>query len=164
MNFTQAVSSGFSRYFDFRTRSSRSEYWWWTLFSVLLSVVATVFDAALFGGAAVLDTLSSVALFIPGLAVGARRLHDIGRSAWWLLIIFTIIGIFVLFYWAVQPGIHGSNKYGLDPLLPHAEPDLPDLEGTSGTFGYQGRLGFCAACGTALESATNFCGSCGAAV
>ena len=164
MNFTQAVSSGFSRYFDFKTRSSRSEYWWWTLFSVLLSAVATVFDAALFGGAAVLDTLSSVTLFVPGLAVGARRLHDIGRSAWWLLIIFTIIGIFVLFYWAVQPGTHGSNKYGLDPLLPHAEPDLPDLEGTSGTFGSQGRPGFCAACGTTSEPDANFCRSCGAIV
>lgn len=164
MNFTQAVSSGFSRYFDFRSRSSRSEYWWWTLFSVLLSVVATVFDAALFGGAAVLDTLSSVTLFVPGLAVGARRLHDIGRSAWWLLIILTIIGIFVLFYWAVQPGIRGSNKYGLDPLLPYAEPDFPDFEGASGTFGSQDPPGFCAACGTVSEPDANFCRSCGAAV
>ena len=164
MNFTQAVSSGFSRYFDFRTRSSRSEYWWWTLFSVLLSGVATVFDAALFGGTAVLDSLSSVALFIPGLAVGARRLHDIERSAWWLLIIFTIIGILVLFYWAVQPGTRGSNKYGLDPLLPHAEPDFPDFKGASGTFGSQDRPGFCAACGTKLEPDASFCPSCGAAV
>jgi hypothetical protein len=96
--------------------------------------------------------------------VGARRLHDIERSAWWLLIIFTIIGIFVLFYWAVQPGTRGSNKYGLDPLLPHVEPDFPDLEGTSGTFGSQGRPGFCAACGTTSEPDANFCRSCGAIV
>ena len=79
-------------------------------------------------------------------------------------LIITIIGIFVLFYWAVQPGTHGSNKYGLDPLLPYAEPDFPDFEEASGTFGSQGRPGFCAACGTVSEPDANFCRSCGAAV
>jgi len=104
MTFTQAISSGFRRYFDFRTRSSRSEYWWWTLFSILASVAATVFDEVLFGGTAVLDTLNTIALFIPGLAVAVRRLHDIDRSGWWFLIAFTIIGILLLIYWYVQPG------------------------------------------------------------
>ena len=55
MTFTQAIASGFRRYFDFTTRSSRSEYWWWTLFSILASAVATVFDEVLFDGAAILD-------------------------------------------------------------------------------------------------------------
>ena len=62
MNFTQAISSGFSRYFDFRTRSSRSEYWYWTLFSIVVSVAAIVLDALIFGGVAILDTISSFAL------------------------------------------------------------------------------------------------------
>ncbi|MCI0788057.1 MAG: DUF805 domain-containing protein [Chloroflexi bacterium] len=161
MTFPQAVSSGFRRYFDFRTRSSRSEYWWWTLFSLLLSIAATVLDALLFGGSAILDTISSLAILIPGIAVAVRRLHDIGRSGWWFLIVFTIIGIFLLLYWYLKPGTRGTNDYGPDPL---GSPTGPEFEGIAGAFSSQDGAGFCAACGTALEADANFCLSCGAAV
>ena len=131
MTFAQSVSSGFRRYFDFRSRSSRSEYWCWTLFAILVSVAASVLDALSFGGAPVLDTVSSVVLFIPGIAVAARRLHDINRSAWWILIAFTIIGILLLLYWYIQAGNPGPNDFGPDPLRPA---DDSGLEGISGLY------------------------------
>ena len=114
MSFTESISSGFRRYFDFRTRSSRSEYWWWTLFAILVSIAMSILDALLFGGATILDGLSSLALLIPGLAVTVRRLHDVDRSGWWILIAFTIVGIiFPLIYWQIKAGDKGTNKYGL---------------------------------------------------
>ena len=161
MNFTQAISSGFSRYFDFRTRSSRSEYWYWTLFSIVVSVAATMLDALIFSGAAILDAISSFALFIPGIAVAARRLHDINRTAWWILIAFTIIGILLLLYWYIQPGNRGDNDYGPNPLQ---APTGADFDGIAGLYDSDDGSGFCADCGTPLEHDANFCQSCGAAV
>ena len=132
MTFTQAIASGFRRYLDFRTRSSRSEYWWWTLFSALTSVLPRVFAEVLFGGTAILNTLNAILLFIPGLSVAIRRLHDTDRSGWWLLIALGIIvisaliywaliliGILLLIYWYVQPGTAGSNRYGYNLSLIH---------------------------------------------
>ena len=59
--------------------------------------------------------LASLAFFLPGLALVARRLHDVGRSGWWFLIAFTIIGIPVLLYWLVKDSDAGANKYGAGP-------------------------------------------------
>jgi len=151
MTFIQAISSGLHRYFDFKTRSSRSEYWYWTLFLILVSVVATVLDELLFGGRTILDPISSVALFIPGLAVAARRLHDVGRSGWWLLISLTLVGvIYPLLYWHLNPSIPGSNRYG------------PNPSGVlDGNHEIDGSDGICVACGSALEKDANFCSICG---
>jgi len=161
MTFTQAIASGFRRYFDFTTRSSRSEYWWWTLFSILASAVATVFDEVLFDGAAVLDALNTIVLFIPGVTVAVRRLHDTDRSGWWFLIAFTIIGILLLIYWYVQPGTAGSNRYGYDPL----RSDLgADTDETYHVFRPSIKHAFCPNCGTALEPNDNFCQDCGIAI
>ncbi len=162
MTFTQAVASGFRRYFDFRTRSSRSEYWWWYLFGLLVGIATAILDVILFGGAEILNSISSLALLIPGLAVGVRRLHDLNRSGWWLLIGLTVIGIlFPLLYWFVQPGTRGTNQYGPDPLLSPAE---FGLEGVEGDRSSQARAGFCTNCGSALESGANFCRSCGTSI
>jgi uncharacterized membrane protein YhaH (DUF805 family) len=60
--------------------------------------------------------VTSVILFLPGLAVGIRRLHDIDRSGWWVLITLTIIGIILLLVWACMRGTPGSNRFGTDPL------------------------------------------------
>lgn len=161
MSFTQSISSGFRRYFDFRTRSSRSEYWWWSLFALLVSVATSILDALLFGGAEILDTITGLSLLIPGLAVSIRRLHDVDRSGWWFLIVFTIIGILFLLYWYVRSGTKGTNRYGPDPLL-SSENAL--LESVGSAPGPHGGHGFCSACGSALESGANFCRSCGTAV
>lgn len=116
MSFQEAVSSGLSRYFDFNTRSSRSEYWYWVLFVILLSIIAAVIDGIIFG-APILRTLVTLGLLVPGIAVGVRRLHDIDRSGWWYLIaLIPLIGALVLIYWFVQPGTQGSNEYGDNPL------------------------------------------------
>ncbi|PKB70582.1 MAG: hypothetical protein BZY87_10040 [SAR202 cluster bacterium Io17-Chloro-G6] len=162
MTFTQAISSGFRRYFDFRTRSCRSEYWWWTLFSILIGIAAIILDELFFAGSAVLDTISTVALLIPGLAVSVRRLHDVDRSGWWILIAFTIIGIiFPLLYWYIKPGDRGSNSYGADPLLSPVEDGFQGFERDRGS---QNGARYCINCGSQLESSANFCRSCGTAV
>ena len=161
MTFTQAIASGFRRYFDFTTRSSRSEYWWWTLFSILASAVATVFDELLFDGAAILDALNTIVLFIPGVTVAVRRLHDTDRSGWWFLIAFTIIGILLLIYWYVQPGTTGSNRYGYDPLglIP-----VTNIDETGHIYSTSNQTRFCPNCGITLEATDNFCHSCGISI
>ena len=136
MTFTQAVSSGLHRYLDFRTRSSRSEYWWWSVFSLLMGLATSTFDLLI--GVAILNGISSLVLFIPGVAVAVRRLHDINRSGWWFLIAFTVIGIVLLIYWYIQPGTRGANKYGADPLQ---SPTGPDFEGIIVGPSYQSGVG-----------------------
>ena len=121
MNFTQAITSGFNRYADFTGRASRSEFWFWALFTWLASLVGSVFDVALFGYqfAAVASPISgvvSLALLIPSLAVGARRLHDIDRTGWWQLLGLTGIGFILLLVWWCLRGTPGSNRFGSDPL------------------------------------------------
>jgi uncharacterized membrane protein YhaH (DUF805 family) len=114
MNFVQAINSGFSKYVQFGGRASRSEYWYWTLFSFLVSIAAAIIDGML--GLGFVSTIAGLGLFLPGLAVSARRLHDIDRTFWWILIAFTLIGMFVLLYWDCVRGTSGPNRYGPDPL------------------------------------------------
>jgi uncharacterized membrane protein YhaH (DUF805 family) len=114
MNFVQAISSGFSNYVQFGGRASRSEYWYWTLFSILASVVASIIDGIL--GLGFVSAITGLALFLPGLAVSARRLHDIDRTFWWVLLAFTGIGVLVLLYWDCLRGTLGPNRFGPDPL------------------------------------------------
>jgi uncharacterized membrane protein YhaH (DUF805 family) len=95
-------------YAQFTGRASRSEYWWFYLFTVLAT------DAAVLLGGPV-GGLASLFFFLPSLALFVRRLHDVGRSGWWFFITFTIIGIPVLFYWLVRASDAGSNSYGEGP-------------------------------------------------
>jgi uncharacterized membrane protein YhaH (DUF805 family) len=114
MNFVQAINSGFGKYVQFGGRASRSEYWYWTLFSILVSIAANVVDGIL--GTSFISGIAGLALLLPGLAVSARRLHDIDRTFWWVLLAFTVIGGLVLLYWACLRGTLGPNRYGPDPL------------------------------------------------
>jgi uncharacterized membrane protein YhaH (DUF805 family) len=118
MNFTQAISSGFQNYLNFTGRAARSEYWFWTLFTVLLSIVASLIDLALLRSIdfSPLSTIVSLGTLLPSLAVGARRLHDLDRTAWWLLLIITVIGAIVLLVWFCMRGTAGPNRFGPDPL------------------------------------------------
>ena len=88
MNMIDAVKSCFRQYVGFGGRARRSEYWFWTLFTILAGIVLGVFDGLLFGwestDVGVFGTLFSLATFLPGLAVSWRRLHDTGRSGWWV--------------------------------------------------------------------------------
>lgn len=116
MNILQAVQACFVRYFDFQGRSSRSEYWWFVLFNLLLNVATAIFDLVVLGvssdGFLPANTATTIITFIPGVAVSVRRLHDIGRSGWWIFLAFTVVGIIPLIYWACQPGTPEANDYG----------------------------------------------------
>jgi uncharacterized membrane protein YhaH (DUF805 family) len=93
MGFLEATKTCLSKYFDFSGRAARSEYWWFALFVFLVSVVFAVIDASVFGvnpdtneGAQVLTPIFQLALAIPLLAAGWRRLHDTGKPGWYLLL------------------------------------------------------------------------------
>jgi uncharacterized membrane protein YhaH (DUF805 family) len=115
MNFVEAIKSGFSNYVNFSDRAIRSEYWFWGLFSVLVEIVARIIDAGL--GVTLIYPLAALALFLPGLAMSVRRLHDTDRSGWWFLLIFIpLIGAIILIVWWCTRGTVGSNRFGPDPL------------------------------------------------
>jgi uncharacterized membrane protein YhaH (DUF805 family) len=118
MNFTQAISAGFQNYLNFTGRAARSEYWFWILFTILVSIVASLIDVALLRSMALrpLSTIVNLGLLLPTLAVSARRLHDLDRTAWWLLLILTVIGDILLLIWFCLRGTTGPNRFGPDPL------------------------------------------------
>lgn len=98
MTFVESIQTCFSKYADFSGRASRSEYWWWVLFVFLATMAAGIVSDKL-------SALFSLAVMLPGLAVGARRLHDIDKSGWLQLLYFIpLIGWIILVYWAVQEG------------------------------------------------------------
>jgi uncharacterized membrane protein YhaH (DUF805 family) len=114
MNFGDAIKSGFQNYVNFSGRAVRSEYWYWVLFTLICGVVLAFIDSALFPASTVspLNSLFNLATFLPGLAVAVRRLHDIDRTGWWILIALTVIGLIVLIVWFCQKSDPGPNRYG----------------------------------------------------
>ncbi len=127
MNFKEAISSVLGKYVDFSGRACRSEYWYWVLFVFIASVCFSVLDIAIFPAAewSPLSTVFSLAVLLPGLAVGGRRLHDINRSAWWLLLyLVPVVGWIILIVWAIFEGTRGPNRFGPDPLDSERSQDL----------------------------------------
>jgi uncharacterized membrane protein YhaH (DUF805 family) len=118
VSFPDAIRLGFQHYFDFRSRSTRAEYWWWVLFVILTQQALNVVNIRI-------GILFGLAVLIPGLALGTRRLHDINKSGWWLLMwfgiflirfgIFLIVPVIVLIAWHTKRSDEGTNKYGPDP-------------------------------------------------
>ncbi len=101
----------FSQYTDFTGRDSREQYWMFILFYMIIYIALAVVDTILTGG--LLTMLFSLALLIPSLAIAARRLHDIGKSGWWqLIVLIPLIGLIVLIIWLATPGIKEENQYG----------------------------------------------------
>lgn len=97
MNMVEAVKSVLSQYVGFSGRARRSEYWYWTLATVLAAILVAIIEGLLgigTDGSGPISTLLSLAIFLPGLAVTFRRLHDTGRSGWWIGGFY--LGIFVL--------------------------------------------------------------------
>lgn len=110
------------RSFDFNGRSHRAEYWYFVLFSVIISFVLGFIDGAMGTpgqvGIGLLGAAYSIAIIIPSIAVGVRRLHDTGRSGWWLLVaIVPIVGPLALIFFFVQDSNEGINDYGPNPKL-----------------------------------------------
>ena len=111
MNFGTAISTCLAKYATFQGRATRSEFWWFYLFTVLLSWGASIVGALAVDGGDYLGNLISLAFIIPTFAVGARRLHDTGRSGWWQLLFITVIGILLLIFWFAQDTEKEANKY-----------------------------------------------------
>ena len=131
MNFIDAVKAYFFKWNDFQSRSSRSEYWWATLFVILASLplgfIIGVLIGVIFAISGLSDTAIEVAvviivlpiqifIYVASTSLVIRRLHDVDRSGWWFLIIFTVIGMIPLLVWYCTKGTTGDNRFGKDPL------------------------------------------------
>ena len=131
MGFVESIESAFRKYFVWKGRASRSEFWWFYLFCILGSIVTTLID--LIYGVPVLNTVFLLATLLPTLSVFIRRLHDTGYSGWWYWIIFLPIAIYsyegrnhkVLmpifgFMYSIKLlftlSEEGENPYGSNPL------------------------------------------------
>ena len=114
MSFIDAVKSVLGQYANFSGRARRSEYWYFLLFIVLIEVVALVATAAvpIIG---ILIFIAMLGLIVPSIAVGVRRMHDTGRSGWFLLLGFIPFGGLVVLYFAVMPSQPAPNQYGPIP-------------------------------------------------
>jgi uncharacterized membrane protein YhaH (DUF805 family) len=114
MTFVESIKAVLTNYAGFTGRASRSEFWWFYLFTVLVSLVFNVLsggNAGSFFG--IVSALVSLALLLPSLAVGARRLHDIGRSGWYLLFaLIPLAGIIILIVWWARAGDVSDNAFG----------------------------------------------------
>ena len=106
MEIQEAFVTCIKKYATFSGRATRSEYWWFILCEVLIVIGASAISERLGG-------LAGLVLLLPVLAAGARRLHDTGRSGWWLLVnLIPLIGFLLMIYWTVQPSQPGANEFG----------------------------------------------------
>ena len=104
-------------YLNFTGRARRAEFWWYFLANLIITVVLNIIDAAIGSGSGfyggILTGIYGLAVLLPGLAVGIRRLHDTDKSGWWLLLVFIpIVGIIVLIVFWATDGQPGVNQYG----------------------------------------------------
>lgn len=101
---------GFKRAFDFKGRSTRKDYWMFALISLIISFVLNIVEMTLFGGAFILSGLYLLIILIPEISLSIRRLHDIGRTGWWNLLMLLPFGILVLIFFYIQP-TNPNSKY-----------------------------------------------------
>jgi uncharacterized membrane protein YhaH (DUF805 family) len=111
MNYYMEV---LKKYATFGGRARRAEYWMFTLINVIIAVVVAFVSAKI--GMAWLYMVYAIGVLLPSLAVGIRRLHDTGRSGWYLFIaLIPLIGAIVLLVWMIQDSQPGDNQYGSNP-------------------------------------------------
>lgn len=103
MGFLEAVKACFGKYATFEGRARRSEYWWFALLSFVLGLIP------------VINWIAGLALLLPSIAVGVRRLHDTGRCGWWILLALVPLVNLVLIYFCIQDSVPGTNEYGANP-------------------------------------------------
>ena len=136
MDFSESISTCFQKYADFSGRASRSEFWWFTLFRVLLLLLLLIPVLGF-----IILPIIYLLLLLPSLSVTARRLHDVNRTGWWMLLPFlglvgavislisepvaavvivlgVIAGVVTLLVFLIQPSDPGFNLYGPNPLQP----------------------------------------------
>ncbi len=124
MNMIDAVKTVLGKYATFSGRATRPEFWWYTLFLILLMTVLNIVDGALVApmlgferfqpeAGQPVSMIVALGLMIPTIAVSVRRLHDSDRSGWWYLIgLVPIIGTLLLLWWYTRPSSEGSNRFG----------------------------------------------------
>lgn len=119
MTFAQSISTCFSKYCTFSGRASRSEFWWWALFTFIIgslfgipsSIQAVNHSAG--SGLPVISYIVYLVLLLPSLGVLFRRLHDTGKSGlWWLIGFIPVVGQIILIVFCVQPSQPTPNQYG----------------------------------------------------
>ncbi|WP_200908207.1 DUF805 domain-containing protein [Pseudoalteromonas sp. R3] len=115
-------------YTEFKGRARRKEYWLFMLCNLIVMIVLGLVDMMLGmyseeAGVGLVSGLYALAVIIPSIAVGVRRLHDIGRSGWWMLLTFVpLVGPLVLLVFNVMDSKPGENEYGPNPKeAPQAE-------------------------------------------
>jgi len=117
MNFITAIKLCFIKYAQFSGRASRSEFWFFVLFGILGSWIAIIIDTMILNYSWEKDgpvyLIFQIIILLPSIAVGARRLHDLNKSGWWQLLVFTIIGLIPLIYWWSKIGENKKNKHGI---------------------------------------------------
>jgi len=116
-----------NRYAKFDGRASRSEFWYFILFYFVSNIILALLDTFVInpmlgatpsqmGQGGFLQIIFALAMLVPSIAIAIRRLHDIGKSGWWYLIVFIpIVGLLVLLYFFVQDSQPGTNQYGHNP-------------------------------------------------
>ena len=114
MGFVDAVKNGFANYANSNGRARRSEFWYWTLFNFIVQLIAALLVRAT--DMSFISLVASLALTIPSVCVGIRRLHDIGMSGWYYLISFIpLVGTILMIVWGVRDSQPGPNQYGPNP-------------------------------------------------
>ena len=120
MSFTESIGTCLRKYVDVNGRGSRSEFWYFQLFLVVLTIISGSVDSAVFGSelgeTGIVSNVVTLGTLLPSLCVTVRRLHDVNKSGWWMLIALTCIGLIPLIIWEATKGTSGSNEYGDDPL------------------------------------------------
>lgn len=117
MGFGESIGVCFAKYFEFKGRARRSEYWYFILFIALMVFFLELFEILLFDSDySVASSIFYLFVFFPSIAVSVRRLHDITRTGWWLLISFLpIIGTIILLIFHINDSHKGENIYGKNP-------------------------------------------------
>lgn len=185
MSLMQAVASVFKNYANFKGRARRSEYWWFSLFNVLVYICAWIIGAVF---AAVSDEpsalmvipfaligLYSLATIIPTFSVTCRRLHDTGKSgAYIFFVLLPVVGEILLWVWEFQDGQPWTNQYGPDPkgrnMTPFGGAYYPPASGPVGTYSAPASepkrarpdsKKVCPHCGASIDEDAVFCIFCG---
>ncbi|CUH59687.1 DUF805 domain-containing protein [Thalassobacter stenotrophicus] len=120
MDFVTAVKTCLTKYADFQGRARRSEYWWFFLFNIGIGLVTALISDGL-------NVLWSLAMLLPSLAVGVRRLHDRDMRGWWILLVLVpFIGGLALLIILALKGTDGPNRFGRDPISGEQAPTMRD--------------------------------------
>ena len=116
VEFIDAIKLEFKNYVNFNGRSRRSELWWFFLFNFIIQIIIIILANLITKNLMFLSYIYSLIIFLPGLGLAIRRLHDIGKSGWYILIVLIpIVGIFILLYFYCLDSENQSNEYGESP-------------------------------------------------